>query len=136
MSYEIQRYSPAWIRSQALESIKKTLEEIDELHRAYLGEGSLRARDEFYAKRAALFLTLEGKLEKMAAFGSGLRNRGSIKRMLEISTKSYLHTGEVARYADKVTGVASAANFIKKGLILARHWKWLLQASPSTRLAL
>ncbi|MGN8261008.1 hypothetical protein ACLEJW_16985 [Pseudomonas sp. SMSB3] len=104
--------------SKHLESIKKTLVEIDELHRAYLGDSSLRARDEFYAKRAALFHALEGKLDKMAAFGSGLRNTGSIKRMLEISTKSFLHTGEIAKYADKVTGVSSAANLIKKGTYL------------------
>jgi hypothetical protein len=66
-----------------LESIKKTLEEIDELHRAYLGEGSLRARDEFYAKRAALFLTLEGKLEKWLRSDqvcvTGVRSRGCWK---------------------------------------------------------
>jgi hypothetical protein len=51
----------------------------------------------------------------MAAFGAGLRNKGSIKRTLGISTKSYLNSGEIAGYADKVAGVGKAARLIKNG---------------------
>lgn len=51
----------------------------------------------------------------MAAFGASLRNKGSIKRTLGISTKSYLHAGEIAGYMEKVAGVGKAANLIKKG---------------------
>jgi len=51
----------------------------------------------------------------MAAFGASLRNKGSIKRTLGISTKSYLHAGEIAGYTEKVAGVGKAANLIKKG---------------------
>ena len=42
-------------------------------------------------------------------------NKGSIKRTLGISTKSYLHTGEIAGYADKVARVGKAARLIKNG---------------------
>ncbi len=51
----------------------------------------------------------------MASYGSGLRNEGSIKKLLGISTSSYMHTGEISGYADKVSGVARAANLVKRG---------------------
>lgn len=105
--------SDGWAKH--LEGIKGTLGQIELLHREYLGAGTIRARDEFYAKRTALFMRLEDQLNKLAAFGSGLRKQGSIKRMLEISTKSYLSSGEISKYADKITGVSKAASFIKKG---------------------
>lgn len=105
--------SDGW--SKHLGSIKSTLEEIEKLHRDYLGSGSLSARDAFYAKRTALFIKLEKQLGNIAAYGSGLRNKGKIKHALGISTRSYLHTGEIAGYADKVSGVAKAANLVKKG---------------------
>lgn len=105
--------SDCW--SRYLDAIKRTLEEIEILHREYLKNGTLKARDEFYAKRMALFMKLEGQLNNMAAYGSGLQNKGSVKRALEISTKSYLHTGEIAGYAEKIAGVSKAASLIKKG---------------------
>lgn len=89
--------------------------EIEKLHQRHLGTGAMTARDQFLAKRAALFKKLDEQLDKLAAYGSGLRNKGSIKRTLGISTKSYLHTGEIAGYANKVSGVATAANLIKEG---------------------
>ncbi len=105
--------SDGW--SRYLDAIKRALEEIEILHREYLKNGTLKARDEFYAKRMALFMKLEGQLNNMAAYGSGLQNKGSVKRALEISTKSYLHTGEIAGYAEKIAGVSKAASLIKKG---------------------
>lgn len=108
--------SEGW--SKHLEAIKKTLEEIEQLHRDYLTQGSLKSRNEFYAKRANLFLNLDGKLERMASYGAGLRNEGKIKSMLGISTKSFLHTGEIEGYAEKLAGVTRAANWIKKGTYL------------------
>lgn len=105
--------SDGW--SRHLQAIQDTLLEIEKLHKEYLGSGTLKARDQFYARRAALFVKLDEQLSKLAAFGAGLQNRGSIKRTLAISTKSYLHTGEIAGYADKVAGVAKAARLVKKG---------------------
>ncbi len=91
------------------------LEQIEQLHHVHMSGGAFRVREEFYAKRAALFRTLDEQLGKTAAYGSGLRNQGSIKRMLQLSTKRYLSTGEISGYAEKVTGVAKAASLIKKG---------------------
>lgn len=105
--------SDGW--SKHLGNIKTTLEEIEKIHRDYLRSGTLPARDTFYAKRTALFMKLEKQLGNIAAYGSGLRKQGKIKQALGISTKSYLHRGEIAGYADKVSGVAKASHLVKKG---------------------
>ncbi|MEN4749900.1 hypothetical protein ABEH28_09025 [Pseudomonas sp. Ps21-P2] len=101
--------------NEHLDAIKTTLDDIEKLHRDHLGSGSMAGRDTFYAKRTALFLKLDKQLSSMASYGSGLRNEGSIKRLLGISTSSYMHTGEISGYADKVSGVAKAAKLAKKG---------------------
>ncbi|KPG95523.1 SSU ribosomal protein S2p (SAe) [Pseudomonas sp. RIT-PI-q] len=105
--------SDAWSKHMA--TIKKTLEEIEQLHKEYLRSGSIAARDKFYSERAVLFGRLELQLANVASYGSGLRYQGSIKRMLGISTKRYMSSGEIAGYAEKVSGVARAAKLIKSG---------------------
>ncbi|HGY9626942.1 TPA: hypothetical protein ACOJM5_003335 [Pseudomonas putida] len=105
--------SGAW--SKHLDRIHATLLEIESLYREYLGKGTLKARDEFYAKRSALFLKLGEQLDNMASYGSRLRRESSVKRTLNISTKSYLHTGEIAEYAEKLSGVAKASKLLKMG---------------------
>lgn len=105
--------SEGW--SKHLKAIEATLMEIEKLHQQYLGSGAVTNRDQFYAKRSALFMRLEDQLGKLMAFGSGLKNKGTIKRTLGISTKSYMHTGEIAGYANKVASVAKASNLIKRG---------------------
>ncbi|VVN92445.1 hypothetical protein [Pseudomonas fluorescens] len=105
--------SDGW--SKHMSAIGKTLEEIEQLHKEFLRTGSETARKRFLAERAILFSRLEVQLAKAASYGSGLRHQGSIKRLLGISTKSYLHTGEIVGYAEKVDGVAKAAKLIKSG---------------------
>ena len=105
--------SDGW--SRHLAAIGKTLDEIEALHKEFLRTESLAARRKFLVERAIVFGKLDQQLGRAAAYGSGLRHQGSIKRMLGISTKSFLHTGEIAGYADKVNGVAKAAKLIKSG---------------------
>ena len=105
--------SDGWSKHMA--AIGKTLEEIEQLHKEFLRTGSETARKKFLAERAIVFSKLEGQLARAASYGSGLRHQGSIKRMLGISTKSYLHTGEIVGDAEKVDGVAKAAKLIKSG---------------------
>ncbi|HWD30232.1 MAG TPA: hypothetical protein VG536_01490 [Pseudomonas sp.] len=105
--------SEGW--SKHLKAIEATLIDIEILHQQYLGSGTMAARDQFYAKRSALFIKLKEQLGKLASYGSGLRNKGSIKRTLGISTKRYLQNGEIAGYANKVASVAKASSFIKQG---------------------
>lgn len=52
--------SDGWARY--LDAIKKTLEQIEQLHREHMSGGAFRAREEFYAKRVELFRTLDEQL--------------------------------------------------------------------------
>ncbi|MEN5032816.1 hypothetical protein [Pseudomonas sp. Ps21-P2] len=105
--------SDGWAKH--MEEIKKSLQAIEKLYREHMGSGTMIQRDTFYAKRTELFMKLDKQLDNFLSYGSGLRNEGSIKRMLGLSTNSYLHAGEIAGYADKVSGVAQAAKWVKRG---------------------
>ncbi|MET3054348.1 hypothetical protein ABXV19_21410 [Pseudomonas alkylphenolica] len=108
--------SSSW--SKHLEGIKITLEEIDTAHKDHLRSGTILSREAFYVKRKILFAKLENQLKSFASYGSGLRNQGSIKKTLGISTKSYLHSGVIAGYADTINDVAKASNLLKHGTYL------------------
>ena len=105
--------SSAW--SKHLAEIEKTLKEIDNLHKQYLSKGTAAARDEFLAKRRALFAKLDGQISGMARFGTGLKSEGSIKKMLGISSKRYWQHGEIRGYEETVQRVAKASQMLKKG---------------------
>ena len=105
--------SGSW--SNHLSAIEKTLADIEKLHKLALLRGTPIARQEFINQRQVLFTKLDGQLKGIARWGSGLRNRGSIKKMLGISTKSYLHSGEIRDYAKRMNGVARAAKVLKSG---------------------
>lgn len=105
--------SGAW--SRHLDGIKKTLEDIEVAHRDHLKNGGGRSREDFIEKRRVLFEKLDGQMKGFAKYGTGLRNQGSIKDMLGISTRSYLHSGVITGYAETINGVAKASNILKKG---------------------
>lgn len=103
----------AW--SRHLQEIVKTLDEIEALHKQSLRRGGGAARDDFLARRQVLFAKLEAQMRSFARYGTGLRNEGSIKKMLGISTKSYLHTGEINRYAETIAKISKTAKLLKHG---------------------
>ncbi|MGR2709540.1 hypothetical protein B7453_09645 [Pseudomonas sp. IB20] len=105
--------SSAW--SKHLAQVEKTLMEIEDLHQQYLRKGTTRAREEFLVKRRALFARLDSQLSGMARFGTGLRNQGSIKKMLGISSKSYWQHGEIRGYEERVKRLAKASQVLKTG---------------------
>jgi hypothetical protein len=98
-----------------LEGVKKTLEEIERLYKLSLARGTPIARQEFINQRRALFATLDKQLEGIARWGTGLRKKGPLKKMLGLSTKSYLHTGEIQGYAERVGKIAKVAKLLKFG---------------------
>lgn len=98
-----------------LEGVKNTLNDIERLYKLSLTRGTPIARQEFINQRKALFAKLDIQLQGIARWGTRLKKRGSIKKMLGISTKSYLHTGEIQGYAKKVGGVAKAAKLLRAG---------------------
>ncbi|MFJ3484678.1 hypothetical protein ACIPL1_15020 [Pseudomonas sp. NPDC090202] len=101
--------------STHLEGVKKTLEDIERLYKLALSRGTPIARQEFISQRQVLFGNLDKQLEGIARWGTGMNNTGSIKKMLGISTRSYLHTGEIQGYAQRIGGVAKAAKLLKHG---------------------
>jgi hypothetical protein len=103
----------AWNRH--LTDIVKTLEEIQALHKQSLHRGGGAARDEFLSRRRVLFSRLEAQMRGFARYGTGLGNDGSIKKMLGISTKSYLQSGEISRYAERIARITRTAKVLKAG---------------------
>ncbi|HEY0286455.1 MAG TPA: hypothetical protein VGC62_05515, partial [Pseudomonas sp.] len=47
--------------------------------------------------------------------GSGLENRGKVKKILGISSKSYLHSGELRGYAQTVRKISTTAKVLSNG---------------------
>jgi hypothetical protein len=100
--------------SRHLHGIKKTLEDIQQFHKEYRASSSPNARDTFFKKRQLAYAELDKQLKNYASAGSGLRNNCSIKRMLGISMKSFMSTGEIDGYAARIAGVARASQVIKR----------------------
>jgi hypothetical protein len=103
--------SGAW--SKHLDEIKDTLKDIESLHKRWRSGGL--TKDQFIAQRRPLFSKLDTQLQGVGRFGSGLKNERGVKSMLGISSKSYLHSGEIAGYANTVRGVSKMANVLSKG---------------------
>ncbi len=98
-----------------IDAIKDTLERIERLHRDYLNSQSEGARKAFISGRQILFKTLDVQLAGIAKLGTGLQHGKSIKKMLGISTKSYLHTGEIGGYARKIAKISKMSGYLAKG---------------------
>lgn len=101
----------AWARH--LDEVAQTLEAIERLHQRLKGGGL--DRGEFARQRQGLFRQLDGQLQGAARFGTGLRGNQSLKKVLGISTRSYLHKGEIAGYAQRVGAVAQVSKWLGKG---------------------
>lgn len=101
--------------SKHLNGVQKTLEEIERLYKLSLSRGTPIARQEFINQRRVLFARLDVQLEGIARWGTGLTKKGPLKKMLGLSTKSYLHTGEIQGYATRIAKVAKVAKLLKHG---------------------
>lgn len=115
----------AW--SKHLAEIEKTLKEVERLHARYLRGGATESRNRFIAERTILFRKLDGQLDGMARYGAGMKNSGSIKKMLNISTRRYRQSGEIKQYAQRMAKVANAARLLKKGTYVG----WFLDSTST-----
>jgi hypothetical protein len=104
----------AW--SRHLEEVAQTLEDIERLHQR-LKDGGLD-RDGFIKQRQALFRRLDLQLQGAARFGTGLQGNESLKKVLGISTKSYLHKGEIAGYAQRMREIAQMSKWLGNGTFI------------------
>lgn len=101
----------AWARH--LEEVAQTLEETARLHQRLKDGGLDRAA--FVQHRQALFRRLEVQLQGAARLGTGLQGNESLKKVLGLSTKSYLHKGEIAGYAMRMREIAQMSKWLGKG---------------------
>ena len=101
----------AWARH--LDEVAHTLEEVERMHQQFKGGGL--DRQAFIQQRQALFRRLELQLQGAARFGTGLRGNESLKKVLGISTRSYLHKGEIAGYAKRMREIAQMSKWLGKG---------------------
>lgn len=101
----------AW--SQHLKGLEELLKQTEALHQRWRAGGM--SNDQFFAQRRTLFSRIETSLKGIGRYGSGLNNQGKMKQILGISSKSYLHTGELRGYANKVRGVSKMASAMSKG---------------------
>jgi hypothetical protein len=101
----------AWARH--LDEVAQTLEETARLHQRLKDGGLDRAA--FVQHRQALFRRLEVQLQGAARLGTGLQGNESLKKVLGLSTKSYLHKGEIAGYAMRMREIAQMSKWLGKG---------------------
>jgi hypothetical protein len=101
----------AWGRH--LDEVQRTLEEIERLHQQLKG-GALNKKA-FIQKRQMLFRHLDTQLQGAARFGTSLKTNKSLKKVLGISTKSYLHKSEIVGYTQRLRSIAETSRFLGKG---------------------
>lgn len=101
----------AWARH--LNEVAQTLEEIERLHQRLKDGGLDRAA--FIQQRQAVFRRLEVQLQGAARMGTGLQGNASLKKVLGISTRSYLHKGEIAGYAQRMREMAQMSKWLGNG---------------------
>lgn len=101
----------AWARH--LDEVAQTLEAIEQLHQRLKNTGL--DREAFLRQRKALFGLLDTQLQGAARFGTGLQGNQALKKVLGISTKSYLQKGEIAGYAQRMRDIAQTSKWLGKG---------------------
>lgn len=104
----------AWARH--LGEVGNTLEEVERLHQRLKAGGLDRAA--FIRQRQVFFGLLETQLQGATRYGTGLRGNQSLKKVLGVSTKSYLHKGEIEGYAKRIQGIVQTSKWLGKGTYL------------------
>lgn len=99
-----------------LNAVQDTLKQINETYLKW--RSGVFSKDQFVARRQDLFRVLEGQLRGIGRWGTGLRNNSSIKKMLGISSKRYLHTGEIANYAKSIKRINNVARNLSAGTLV------------------
>lgn len=104
----------AW--SGHLNQVQDTLKDVNTTYQKWRS-GAL-TKDQFVARRQSLFRVLDGQLRGIGRWGTGLKNNSSIKKMLGISSKRYLHRGEIANYAKNIKRMGNVARHLSSGTIV------------------
>ncbi|AZD21961.1 hypothetical protein C4K24_2658 [Pseudomonas chlororaphis subsp. aurantiaca] len=105
-----------------LDSIKRTLQEIESLHQRYfLRDGHLRSV-QFFAERQTLFARLDTHLTTITKMSIAFPDHPDLKTALGISSRSLVHhwtkagaAGQIPGYATHIEGVSKASKVLKYG---------------------
>jgi hypothetical protein len=107
---------------QHLETLKRTLEELERLHtQQYKQYGHLKS-SEFFAQRKRLMTKLDAGLGPLVRTTTGIPDHRKLKRALGLSTRRTVHhwnkagaPSQLPGYATHIDGVARASKYIKAG---------------------
>ncbi|MGQ7862242.1 hypothetical protein ACUN0G_23640 [Pseudomonas sp. 32A] len=99
--------------STHLNEVTRTLDEIEQAY-GRLKQGTVD-REEFFKQREVLLKKLNVQLHGAARFGTGLRSHGSLRRILGISTRSFLHKREIKGYAQRIERITAISRHLRKG---------------------
>lgn len=99
-----------------LNGVRRTLEQIEHSYARYKS-GGLDANG-FFEQRRQLLKQLNGQLKGAAQLGTGLRGNSSLRRILGISTKSYLHHGDIKGYAHRLERIAAITRHLRNGTFI------------------
>jgi hypothetical protein len=101
----------AW--STHLEDVRKTMEQIQQAYARH--KSGAMDREGFFRQREVLLKQLNHQLQGAARLGTGLREGSSLRWMLGISTKRFMHKGEIRGYAERLERIAGMARHLRKG---------------------
>ena len=105
-----------------METLEKTLKELERLHtEQYRQHGNLHS-PEFYAQRKRLMTKLDASLGPLIRKTTGIQDHPKLKRALGLSSRRIVHNWNKAGaptqlpgYATNIDGVARAAKYMKAG---------------------
>jgi hypothetical protein len=104
----------AW--STHLNGVQDTLKGINTTYQQW--RSGTFTKDQFIARRKILFGILDGQLRSIGRWGTGLKNNSSIKKMLGISSKRYMRTGEIPDYVKNVKRINNIARNLSAGTMV------------------
>jgi hypothetical protein len=104
----------AW--STHLNGVQDTLSSVNTTYQQW--RNGTFTKDQFVAQRKMLFRTLDGQLRGIGRWGTGLKNNSSIKKMLGISSKRFMRTGEIPDYVKNVKRINNVARNLSAGTMV------------------
>jgi hypothetical protein len=104
----------AW--STHLNGVQDTLSGVNTTYQQW--RSGTFTKDQFVAQRKVLFRTLDGQLRGIGRWGTGLKNNSSIKKMLGISSKRFMRTGEIPDYVKNVKRISNVARHLSGGTMV------------------
>lgn len=104
----------AW--STHLNGVQDTLSGVNTTYQQW--RNGTFTKDQFVAQRKMLFRTLDGQLRGIGRWGTGLKNNSSIKKMLGISSKRFMRTGEIPDYVKNVKRINNVARNLSAGTMV------------------